>query len=71
LFIVWRDLFRKDDRDGSQEGNGWVVSGLRAVKSGAALIGPAVTVMEVSGTLGAYTIDVFKIGMFIDLTPGL
>jgi hypothetical protein len=44
---------------------------LRAVKDGAALIGPAVTVKEVTGTLDAYTIGDFKIGMVIDLEPGL
>jgi hypothetical protein len=71
LIYASRDLFRKDDRDGSQDGNWWVVSGPRAVKDGSALIGPAVTVKEVSGTLGTYTIDDFKIGMVIDMASGL
>ena len=48
-----------------------VVSGLKAVKEGFSLVGPAVTVKEVSGTLGAYTIDDFKISKVIDLAqPG-
>ena len=59
-----------DCRDGRQDGNGWVVSGTRAVKDGSVLIGPAVTVKEVSGTLGTHTIDDFKIGMVIDIAPG-
>jgi hypothetical protein len=71
LIYVWRDLIRKNDRDESQDGNGWAVSGLRAVNDGADLIGPAVKVKEGSGTLDAYTIDDFKIGRAIALAPGL
>jgi hypothetical protein len=38
---------------------------------GPSLIGLAGTMEEVSGTLGAYTVDDFKIGMVINLALGL
>jgi regulator of RNase E activity RraA len=48
-----------------------VVSGLRPVKDGMALVGPAVTVKEVSGVLGTYTIEDFPISKVIDFAePG-
>ena len=43
-----------------------VVSGLRAMKDGTVLVGPAVTVKEVSGVLGTYGIEDFPIGKAID-----
>ena len=42
------------------------VSGLRPLKDGTVLVGPAVTVKEVSGVLGTYGIEDFSIGRVID-----
>jgi regulator of RNase E activity RraA len=48
-----------------------VVSGIRAVKEGFRMVGPAVTIKEVSGTAGTYTIEDFKMGKVIDSSePG-
>lgn len=62
-----RHLFRKNDRDRNQDRNSWLISGLRGVKDGFVLIDPAMTMKEVSDTLGAYTIDEFKIDIVINL----
>lgn len=43
-----------------------VVSGLKPVKQGMVLVGPAVTIKEVSGVLGTYTIEDFCISKVID-----
>jgi 3-hexulose-6-phosphate synthase / 6-phospho-3-hexuloisomerase len=43
-----------------------VISGLKPVKQGMVLVGPAVTVKEVSGVLGTYSIEDFKISKVID-----
>lgn len=48
-----------------------VVSGIRAVKEGFKMVGPAVTIKEVSGVAGTYTIEDFKMGKVIDTAqPG-
>jgi len=48
-----------------------VVSGIGAVKRGFKMVGPAVTIKEVSGVAGTYTIEDFKIGTVIDTAqPG-
>jgi regulator of RNase E activity RraA len=48
-----------------------VVSGLKAVEQGTKLVGPAVTVKEVSGIVGTYTLGDFPISRVIDLAqPG-
>jgi 3-hexulose-6-phosphate synthase / 6-phospho-3-hexuloisomerase len=43
-----------------------LVSGIRAVSEGFRLVGPAVTIKEVSGLAGTYTIEDFKMGKVID-----
>ena len=43
-----------------------VISGLRPMKGGTVLVGPAVTVKQVSGVLGTYGIEDFPIGRVID-----
>ena len=43
-----------------------VISGLRPIKDGTVLVGPAVTVKQVSGVLGTYGIEDFPIGRVID-----
>jgi regulator of RNase E activity RraA len=43
-----------------------VISGLRPMKGGTVLVGPAVTVKQVSGVLGTYGIEDFPIGRIID-----
>jgi regulator of RNase E activity RraA len=48
-----------------------VICGLRALKDGTGLVGPAVTVKEVSGVLGTYGTEDFAIGKVIDYAkPG-
>jgi regulator of RNase E activity RraA len=48
-----------------------VISGLRPVKEGMVLVGAAVTIKEVSGVLGTYTIEDFPISKVIDFAePG-
>jgi len=43
-----------------------VISGLRAIKNGMALVGPAVTIKEVVGVSGTYDLEDFPIGEVID-----
>ncbi len=43
-----------------------VVSGIRPMKDGTVLVGPAVTVKQVSGVLGTYGIEDFPIGRVIE-----
>ena len=43
-----------------------VISGLRPMTGGTVLVGPAVTVKQVSGVLGTYGIEDFPIGRVID-----
>ena len=43
-----------------------VVSGIRPMKHGTALVGPAVTVKQVSGVVGTYGIEDFPIGRVIE-----
>ena len=43
-----------------------VISGLRPMKGGTVLVGPAVTVKQVSGVLGTYGIEDFPIGRVIE-----
>jgi len=48
-----------------------VVSGIRPMKDGTVLVGPAVTVKQVSGVLGTYGIEDFPIGRVIEYAkPG-
>ena len=48
-----------------------VVSGLRPMKDGTVLVGPAVTVKQVSGVVGTYGIEDFPVGRVIDYAkPG-
>jgi len=43
-----------------------VISGVKPVKQGMVLVGPAVTIKELSGVLGTYTIEDFCISKVID-----
>jgi regulator of RNase E activity RraA len=48
-----------------------VVSGLRPMKDGSVLVGPAVTVKQISGIVGTYGIEDFPVGRVIDYAePG-
>jgi regulator of RNase E activity RraA len=48
-----------------------VIPMLRPVKEGTGLVGPAITIKEVSGVLGTYTIEDFPISQVIDFAkPG-
>jgi len=44
-----------------------LVSGVRAVKEGFAIVGPALTVQEVSGPVGTYRTEDFQMGKVIDM----
>jgi 3-hexulose-6-phosphate synthase / 6-phospho-3-hexuloisomerase len=43
-----------------------LVSGIRAVKDGFKMVGPALTIKEISGVAGTYAISDFKMGTVID-----
>ena len=43
-----------------------LVSGISAVRQGFRMVGPAVTIKEISGVAGTYTIEDFKMGKVID-----
>lgn len=43
-----------------------LVSGIRAVNPEFKMVGPAVTIKQISGTVGTYTIEDFKMGKVID-----
>jgi regulator of RNase E activity RraA len=43
-----------------------VMSGIKAVREGFTLVGPAVTIKEVSGDVGSYTLEDFCVGRVID-----
>lgn len=45
---------------------GNVISGLKAIRNGAPLVGPAVTIKEVVGVSGTYDLEDFPIGEVID-----
>ena len=47
-------------------GHEGVISGLRPMRDGTVLVGPALTVKEVSGVLGTYSIEDFPVGKAID-----
>lgn len=48
-----------------------VISVLKSVKEGTGLARPAITIKEVSGVLGTYTVEDFAIGQVIDFAkPG-